>query len=101
MPTNEKLQQVSKDGTTIKEMVSEWLKANGYQGLCNKYGECGCGFSDELMVCGNCMSRDCTAAYEFKCYACVHFDDCEKRDGNDYMFSPDDDWCGEYERVER
>ena len=34
----------------VKEIVADWLKANGYDGLCNDVG-CGCTLGD-LMTCG-------------------------------------------------
>lgn len=98
MPTNDERCEISKEGTTIKEMVSEWLKVNGYQGLYNKNSGCSCGI-DYLMICIDCVSRNCSAAYEFRCYECVRFDDCEKRDGYDYVYSCDKNWC-DYEKAE-
>lgn len=53
----------SKDGTSVKEMVAQWLRANHYDGLCNPDGECGCGL-DDLMPCQCVNERDCVCAYE-------------------------------------
>lgn len=84
---------ISKDGTPIKEMVSEWLKANGYKGLYNESG-CGCGL-DDLMPC-ECVSEMCAAAYEFRCDNCIHRNECDKADGY-RMYSVDENWCDEFE----
>lgn len=67
----------SKDGTPVKEIVAEWLRANHYDGLCNPDGECGCGL-DDLMSCQCIDERNCVCAYEIPVY-----DGCEY----DRMFS--------------
>ncbi len=36
---------------TMKEIIKTWLKANGYDGLCDPEHECGCGI-DDLILCG-------------------------------------------------
>ena len=46
---------------TCKEIVSNWLKANGYDGLLNCSGECGC-LVDDLMNCEE-PSEDCEAGH--------------------------------------
>lgn len=97
MPTNKERREISKEGTTIKEIISEWLKENGYQGLFNDDIECGCGL-DSLFPCG-LFSSFCAAAYEFRCYKCVHFDGCEKREGYDIFYSSNKDWCIDYEVI--
>lgn len=53
----------SKDGTPVKEIVAEWLRANHYDGLCNPEAECGCGL-DDLMPCDWVSERDCVGAYK-------------------------------------
>ncbi len=35
----------------VKQIVREYLMANGYDGLFNENGECGCDFED-FMPCG-------------------------------------------------
>jgi hypothetical protein len=35
----------------VEQIVREYLKKNGYDGLCNKNGECSCDLAD-LMPCG-------------------------------------------------
>ena len=47
---------------TVKEILIEWLKKNGYDGLLND--ECGCKDGD-LMVCGE-FSGDCEPGYLYK-----------------------------------
>ncbi|HUU93218.1 MAG TPA: hypothetical protein VM238_18645 [Phycisphaerae bacterium] len=34
-----------------QDILTAWLKDNGYDGLCNPYAECGCPL-DDLIVCG-------------------------------------------------
>lgn len=57
--------EMSKDGTSVKEMVLGFLKANGYDGLCNPDAECGCS-KDDLFACGNYQYGDCVCAYKGK-----------------------------------
>lgn len=69
--------RMSKDGTNVREMTAQWLRANHYDGLCNPDGECGCGL-DDLMPCQCINERECVCAYEIPV-----------PDGNEYdrMFS--------------
>jgi len=55
---------MNKHGYTVIEIVSEWLKENGYDGLCGD--ECGCILGD-LMCCDSDMSLNCQPAYSRKC----------------------------------
>ena len=52
---------------TVREIVTEYLKANGYDGL---YGfECGCAI-DDLFPCGEpCLS--CSPGYLNNCETCI------------------------------
>lgn len=50
---------------TVKEIVKEYLIANGYDGLINVDTECGCGV-DALEPCGE-MNSECQAAYKWIC----------------------------------
>ena len=43
----------------VREIVSEWLKANDYDGLCSY--ECGCGLNDFMPCDQGC--EDCSPAY--------------------------------------
>lgn len=48
----------------IKEITIDWLKKNGYTGLCSPELECGCPLED-LMLCGNNIEvTACEAGYE-------------------------------------
>ena len=51
----------------IREIVAEWLKANGYDGLAGG-NDCGCDL-DDLMPC-NEIWEDCVAGHKVPC-------DCE------------------------
>jgi hypothetical protein len=52
-----------RDKKTVVGIVSEWLKANGYDGLTNN--ECGC-LLDDLMPCDD-PQGNCEAAYKKEC----------------------------------
>lgn len=53
---------------TVKEIMIEYLKANGYDGLFNRGGECGCQI-DDLAPC--CESFEyCEPGYLHKCSEC-------------------------------
>ena len=79
---------------TVKEIVTCWLKDNGYDGLFNDYG-CGCHLSD-FAPCDE-MSQGCEAAYKFECSRCELFETCEKSYGEDgkenWLMSPYKDFC--------
>lgn len=48
----------------IEEIVTDWLKKNGYTGLCAPDLECGCRLED-LMYCSNNIEvTACEAGYE-------------------------------------
>jgi len=51
--------------TCIREIVVAWLKANGYDGLCNTENECGCTL-DDLIPCNAPHETDCQAGYAGK-----------------------------------
>ena len=44
-----------------KMIIAEWLSLNGFSGLFNEDGECGCPI-DDLMPCGEDFSK-CRAGY--------------------------------------
>lgn len=50
---------------TVLKIVTEYLKANGYDGLYSIDGECGCKIGD-LAPCGQ-MPTDCKAGFERPC----------------------------------
>jgi hypothetical protein len=56
--------------TNIREMVTDWLTAHGYEGLYNSGLECGCGFVD-LMPCDEPDPAGCRAVGRFFCAAAV------------------------------
>lgn len=45
----------------VREIVTAWLKTNGYDGLCNVDFECGCRIED-LMPCDEPDPVNCVAA---------------------------------------
>jgi len=49
----------------VKEIIKEYLSKNGYDGLVNAEGECGC-LSDDLAPCDN-MESECLPGYKTKC----------------------------------
>jgi len=49
---------------SCKEIVTEWLEKNGYDGLCQEDYECACELSD-LMPCGETWPT-CLAGYKKK-----------------------------------
>ncbi|HDY90020.1 MAG TPA: hypothetical protein ENH82_18105 [bacterium] len=58
----------------IREIVTEWLKNNGYDGLVND--DCGCNVSD-LMLCDE-PSINCEAGHQRYCNGCKI--ECEDRE---------------------
>ena len=64
---------------TVKEIVIEYLKANGYDGLCGE--ECGCAI-DDLVPCDSDPS-DCKPGY-------IHYSDCKCENCKEY------DWMDRY-----
>lgn len=56
-------EDASKDGTSVKEIIAEWLRINDYDGLCNPYSNSGCGL-DDLMPCRCPNERGCVCAYK-------------------------------------
>lgn len=55
----------------VKAIVRDWLVTNGYEGLFNENGECGCDLND-LMCCDNSGVDWCLPAYKLKCEGCTH-----------------------------
>jgi len=49
---------------SVLDIVSEYLKVNGYDGLFNEDAECGCEIGD-LSPAG-CISEECKAGYKIK-----------------------------------
>ena len=56
--------------TTVQELVSWFLRANGYDGLFNEYGECAC-LVDDLAPCGSLQSH-CQPGYMGPCTCGEH-----------------------------
>ncbi len=50
---------------TMRDILTEWLRAHGYDGLCNPDIECGCAL-DDLQPCDSYM-LSCKPAYKGPC----------------------------------
>jgi hypothetical protein len=80
---------------TVKDILTEYLKEHGYDGLCNLDLECGCGVKD-LFMC-QCPTDECEPAYRWVC-------DYENINNCDY-FDPSnlyggDCWCMKTDKQE-
>ena len=51
--------------TTVHEILVDWLRKHGYDGLCNPEIECGCTL-DDLQPCDSFM-LNCKPAYKGPC----------------------------------
>jgi hypothetical protein len=53
---------------TVKQIITEYLKTKGYDGLLNKDFNCSCDM-ENLLVCCDCDGEvvNCRAAYKVKC----------------------------------
>lgn len=49
----------------VEDIVMNYLRTNGYDGLCNTFSDCGCE-TDDLAPCGN-MELDCQPGYRRPC----------------------------------
>lgn len=79
---------------TVREIIVEYLKAHGCDGLAGE--DCGCGIGD-IAPCGlSCNSLDCVLAKYRKCNDCEFKNDCDYRKefGCDSCYYPIDDEQG-------
>lgn len=80
---------------TVKEIMRDWLKAHGYDGLCNP-GYCGCDLDDLMFWCSGSVAT-CEPAYKFRCNRCVGGsegnNDCPLNEDYDYLMSVDKNYC--------
>lgn len=63
---------------TVKEIVREYLKANGFDGLSDGDG-CGCGIGELFFNCGNFVDCKCKPAYLHtleECKECCNVNKC-------------------------
>ena len=51
---------------TVGDILEAWLRANGYDGLADEYGECGCELAD-LVPCGGPNTESCVAGHRIEC----------------------------------
>jgi hypothetical protein len=62
---------------TVRQIIIEWLKSNGYDGLFNRRGECGCDIEDlcpcyaSIDECEPGYKGRCTDGAEDMCEACA------------------------------
>jgi hypothetical protein len=52
---------------TVKEIVEQWLKDNGYDGLYSPMGECGCCIGEDFIPCQSEGVENCEPGYIVKC----------------------------------
>jgi hypothetical protein len=78
MPENPILKRVD-----VKEIVKKYLEDNGYGGLCNCEGDCGCTL-DDLMPCYAEGVEHCQAGYRVLLTAenIGQYEDCEAEIGD-------------------
>lgn len=64
---------------TVKEIVVDYIKTNGFDGLCGE--NCGCGL-DDLMPCSSWdgSAQDCKPAYKIKAKCSECGNQCEGYD---------------------
>ena len=60
---------------TVKQIVTQWLKENDYDGLVNLDQECGCRAIDMCLM--ECGCENCEPAYWHSCDKCESQSDCE------------------------
>jgi hypothetical protein len=65
---------------TVKEIVTNYLKENGYDGLCGNDCEC---LLDDLLLCDDAYEDYCEPAYRYE-YLTDEEADCSKCDSNCY-----------------
>jgi hypothetical protein len=51
---------------TVKEIIKQYLKANGYDGLVSDDGDCGCELEDVWPCCEGPVEMDCVAGHKVK-----------------------------------
>lgn len=66
------------ESITVKKIVVDWLKANGYDGLYNEEGPCGC-ILDDLICCADSGIEQCEAGHRI---------DGDNEDGFGYLMYP-------------
>lgn len=78
----------------VEEIVSCWLKDNGYDGLYNPL-PCGCELSDYVPC--EIINGECVAAYKFNCGLCEKTEMCGNRpfdvEPDGWFMSPNKDYC--------
>jgi hypothetical protein len=60
---------------TVKEILADWLKKHGYDGLCYPRGECGCGL-DDFIPCQSACEL-CEPAYMRQCFEEEEIEACD------------------------
>ena len=78
---------------TVEQIVSDWLREHGYDGLCNL--DCGCTL-DDLVPC-RCINEECQAAYKTTAFTPEERE--EWGDDCDYMMVTEKRADGEGEKM--
>ncbi len=73
---------------TIEKILSDWLDKNGYDGLANRLGECGCEKGDLFPCDDDNMRADCVAGHKVMCPCPQQDEDCEGA-----QFFHEGQWC--------
>ena len=70
----------------VKDVLEKWLGENGYDGLVNTEGPCGCSIGDDFIEC-DALCPECEPAYKHKanCKECE--DICDGKDEVEYCMS--------------
>jgi len=81
---NKRAEQENCKPANVVEVIINYLKIHGFDGLCNV--NCGCGL-DNLFLCGE-LSMECVPAYKHERTKCVGCHGCgeEYRDWNEFVF---------------
>ena len=62
---NERLRACLPDEWCVTEILAEWLRSHGYDGLLSD--DCACGLGGDFPACGEMPTDDCRPAYEHPC----------------------------------
>lgn len=75
---------------SVKEIVADYLKANGYDGIFNETAHCACDL-DDLMPCWHNNADECEPGYKVKCGGCDEYSWCIHEDKGYQCETEEDD----------